>query len=1094
MTVEINSMNQGLVHAHYREWRKSRVHPKIIEMNVRSYCGQTALELMTETAIAGVQKVTSYITAPAQRILDKFAHVVDGGWWVSGLDPLNQWQRMEWGQFKPDRSRAKPGQPSDVIKYESPYKAQARCILLEVPAEVAGKVYRRYGIAPTEAEQQQGFWHCVWLHNIPIVLCEGAKKAGLLLSLGYAAIALPGIWMARRKQPVPHLIPEIEYFATAGRVMIFCFDQDWKTTTRQDVARAIKATSTLLAAKGCHSRVALWYPDQGKGIDDVVLRGNRVVQQIMDCTETIENWIAQEPERMRMIHQLRQRQEWAERQQIYARRAWQHIRSFTPSATVQQQYVDVSLEEILQYDIYALKSDLGTGKTEAFRRLLQQWPGGVIIIGYRNSLLLNQCSRFADFYHLHEDNAFGLIRDPNSRIACCVESLVHFYDQDFDGKLIIIDESQSLIKHGLQSSTLNGRRERCLQKLSAALQRGRAVLPWDGNNSDTVVDYMAQLRGEGCRVYKLNNEHQAAKLSIELVSTTTEDGQLRLRDQSPVLQKIYTTLESAGYLSSSAARAIVILSDSQRLCQALDRKLSGDGYRVLRIDSKTVSTPAVKQFLCGCSDQPDPEAPDRYLASHPIDVLILSPTAESGINIAIKQYFFKGFAFFHGIIDSQTQKQFLRRVRDCCHWMVWCQEYTTLESDESLRSPFVRHLHEQLIAYLRGDAECALEGSERQAFAVQWLEQVQQKHDSHLQTYLQFAAARNYERTHTRACFQQSMIDDGHEVTVVEMQPEEDISADIQAIKHDLIESDAQAIFAADDIPISEALRIRTSFSSSVQQRFAAEKAFLKLRLPGIETTSLWSVELVKRVLFTERHWLKALERYWMITHLDVSKAKACQEWSDRLEQDTVFLPDVRSEYLRLQALNALSIPALLESNTPLDERDERIQTIYRRCQRSKPLQTALGRKPGKQSPMRWVNWLISLIGGTRYRQISSRRTQESRLWQYCYDAPLATEEGRILLDCIERRYRGSHVDQEQQKEIINQGDSDPSPVCPQPSGAIPAQPKSGIVDDWMTPDSLDNVRSLWQSADTPEAQALLQDIIPPPILQVVLERQDQTG
>ncbi|WP_218651568.1 DUF3854 domain-containing protein [Nostoc sp. C057] len=38
-----------------------------------------------------------------------------------------------------------------------------------------------------------GFWYCVWKHNIPWAIAEGAGKAASLLSQGHAAIGLPGI-------------------------------------------------------------------------------------------------------------------------------------------------------------------------------------------------------------------------------------------------------------------------------------------------------------------------------------------------------------------------------------------------------------------------------------------------------------------------------------------------------------------------------------------------------------------------------------------------------------------------------------------------------------------------------------------------------------------------------------------------------------------------------------------------------------------------------------------------------------------------------------------------------------------------------------
>jgi hypothetical protein len=29
--------------------------------------------------------------------LQRYSHITAGGWWCSGRDPLNNWQKMEWG-------------------------------------------------------------------------------------------------------------------------------------------------------------------------------------------------------------------------------------------------------------------------------------------------------------------------------------------------------------------------------------------------------------------------------------------------------------------------------------------------------------------------------------------------------------------------------------------------------------------------------------------------------------------------------------------------------------------------------------------------------------------------------------------------------------------------------------------------------------------------------------------------------------------------------------------------------------------------------------------------------------------------------------
>ena len=134
--------------------------------------------------------------------LRRYQHAELGGWWVSGLDPYNNWERMVWGRFKPTHPRI--DSKGRFIKYESPPKTPNRVTYFDVPDCIWDKVAKRYGIkrynSPLalrlrDRSRPLNFWEWVLAHpEIPIILCEGEKKAAALLSLGFVAIALPGIW------------------------------------------------------------------------------------------------------------------------------------------------------------------------------------------------------------------------------------------------------------------------------------------------------------------------------------------------------------------------------------------------------------------------------------------------------------------------------------------------------------------------------------------------------------------------------------------------------------------------------------------------------------------------------------------------------------------------------------------------------------------------------------------------------------------------------------------------------------------------------------------------------------------------------------
>jgi hypothetical protein len=327
---------------HYiTEWKASGVSDAIIAANVTYLSGEWALQAVTEDAIAKAQKVTSFVGAEARRILDRYSHVERGGWWVSGLDPLSNWERMTWGQFKPDSPRLDGN--GKAIKYESPYRVEARAIFL-----AGGVDWERVLADPT----------------VPIYPVEGAKKAGLLVTLGYAAIALPGIWMGMRSKdaygPIkPHLIPELTVFAQPGRRFIFVFDEDPKPKTRRDVAAARWATAQLLQAEGCKTLTCQWATAQGKGIDDVwSSHGDDQVRAILDNPVPISRPLAagepepedyqallrqqEEAERIEAEQAHQQQESWLENYRIAAFDNWRQLRSFNPDTLIDEQFISLS--------------------------------------------------------------------------------------------------------------------------------------------------------------------------------------------------------------------------------------------------------------------------------------------------------------------------------------------------------------------------------------------------------------------------------------------------------------------------------------------------------------------------------------------------------------------------------------------------------------------------------------------------------------------------------------------------------------------------------------------------------------------------------
>ncbi len=267
---------------HLAEWQASGVSEEIIRLNVVSLSGDDALDAVIGGAIAKLGgHASQYDTKEVQRLKLKYAHVAAGGWWCQGLDPVSAWAVLDWGQFKPDTPREDPSKPDKLIKYETPLKTTASAIVLRHP--------------------HADYWPKVLADpSIPLVVCEGAKKAGYLLSLGFAAIGLPGITMGIRKNDAAerHLIPALQAFCQPNRPWVICFDEDGNANTRNDVERARRTLTTAIGNAGGTVRWTKWDPLMGKGIDDVGQQcSEAIARKIIENAQPWEDPAAEEPKK-----------------------------------------------------------------------------------------------------------------------------------------------------------------------------------------------------------------------------------------------------------------------------------------------------------------------------------------------------------------------------------------------------------------------------------------------------------------------------------------------------------------------------------------------------------------------------------------------------------------------------------------------------------------------------------------------------------------------------------------------------------------------------------------------------------------------------
>ncbi|MEG4308900.1 MULTISPECIES: plasmid replication protein, CyRepA1 family [unclassified Microcoleus] len=662
------------------EWLASGVDPDLIALNIQTLSGDTPYPyLLYEINVASGR---IHPDAQWRWARKHYSHIEHGGWWCSGLDPLNNWQPMYWGCFKPHQPRNAfdPKGKIKPVKYEHPPKTPTRAFFLQVPDHIWAKVAERYGVPIDNSDRQLGFWQWVWDNNIPVIIVEGAKKAGCLLTLGYAAIALPGVTGGvRTKTPRcekcdPYLIPELQHFATEEREIYICFDRDSKRQTIQNVNREIGKLGRLFTAAKCPVKV-INLPGPEKGVDDfVVSKGSDAFSALKNEAQGFQFWLDRE--------------------------SW--LLTYPASLKLNSRYLGK-----LPYPesgLACIKAPKGTGKTQALTNLVSQslstGDRRVLIITHRIQLGRAICASLGiNYIDETRDSAEGKLFG----YGLCIDSLhplsqAKFNPEDWSGAIVIIDECEQVIWHALNSSTCRENRVAILQTLQElihnVLTTGGLVVAQDADLSDYSIDYLIAIAGIPISPWVVVNEWQPKRGRDVTFFATSNPASLYVQMEQILSQEVTccdlesraeccpiknatecSLINPSKYHPLELHRPrIMVVEDSQKVtgkwsCRNLETQLQKrfPHQRILRIDSESVADPNHPAY--GCIEQLNAQI-QNY------DIIIASPTIGTGVSIDIRGYFTAVFGIFKGAVAVNDALQALARVRDeNVPWFVWTQQF-----------------------------------------------------------------------------------------------------------------------------------------------------------------------------------------------------------------------------------------------------------------------------------------------------------------------------------------------------------------------------------------------------------------------------------
>lgn len=531
-----------------------------------------------------------------------------------------------------------------IRKYESRKGGGARVFLPSVPLRIRREIANKYNVAVPESGS---FW--LWMQSsaargVPLVITEGGDKALSAISAGHPAIALYGCNAAfepGEKTDPRRLLLAISALATRRQIVI-AMDSDEKIKTRARVRAAIAALGKKLGGNP-DVRVATWPHEHGKGLDDLhAAKGAAHLGGVLAEAVPFRQW------------RKESLATWAA--EVGARIGARAIADYAGDAA---RVADCGFPLPALGEALLIDAPMGSGKTHWMGKILGQLQGPgvkVVAIGHRNNLLRQTGARLGLTHLADVPLGSNISGQPSlhhaGAIAYCIDSLHRHYDAlmrhiGAGGRvLLLLDEIDALMRHLLLAETISPvRRITLLYQFSNLLQAiargGGWIIGGEANLSQLACDALRRL--------------SLGTLPVKVGRSLCPPDPWNCLDvgpQSPIKAKQAALAIALKHLDSGDR--VLLLCSSQKAAEELDEICLALGFGTIRIDSKTSADPFCRELL---------QNPGAVLADSPAQILIGSPSIESGISIE-GEGLFDAVVLLATSLDAAAAYQQLGRYRN----------------------------------------------------------------------------------------------------------------------------------------------------------------------------------------------------------------------------------------------------------------------------------------------------------------------------------------------------------------------------------------------------------------------------------------------
>lgn len=914
----------------------------------------------------------------------RYKHCMQGGWWCGGLDPLNNWELMDWGTFKPNF----PAKNKDnkVIKYEHPPQVPTRIFCLRVTKgvwiQVANlfKVKLPQQIEVTSAGESIGFWQWIVDARIPVIICEGVKKAATLLTYGYPAIALPGINSGYRivrdfqDNPIGRkLIPELNIFANRKQSISICFDYETVPHKAKLLDTAILHLGELFEQSGSNVRIVR-LPGPEKGVDDlIVAQGISAFNTVYQQAAELEIDLARTKRNSELTYQI--------------------------DLELDHRYLPKI--DFPTGGIVGIKSPKGTGKTTALIPLVvaaQADHRPVLLLTHRIQLGQFLCQRIGVKW-IDEQ----LPKQSIHTLGLCLDSIWKLNPADWEGGVIILDEVEQSLWHLLHSSTCKKKRLAILKifqnLITRVIETDGLIIAQDADLSDLSIDYLTTLANNGTEPWIALNRWQGVQgwdvSFYDSPNPTALIHQLELDLRAGYKCYVTTDSRSGRYGSDTIDRYI-----HQNLQQLEDCYA-----KTLVVSSHTTNTtghPAV-DFVSEINTQ-----------ATEYDAVFVTPSLGTGVSIDVK-HFDRVYGIFQGVISDAEARQALARVRADVPRYIWCAKRgigrigSGSNNYRSLATWYQENYKENfalMCPMVKMDVDLPLVFD-----------------PIHLRTWSKFAARVNAATMLYRETVKMGLIGEGHQLNIISDEPDREKlrslrTALMQAVKtdpqksleimreiaavhketsklnqhQDSIGTQTKKIQHQTKIQAAQAIAAAPDLGHRDYQYLSNKRCITDLERAQIEKYNLqerYGVNVTPELKLKDDqgYYGQLLTHFYLINHHQYLPQPIYLAWDRDLDvkQNKVFLPDANHHTLKIQGLLALDLISFLDPDRDFCITDPDLVSLKRisyLC--SQHIKRAIGidlpaYNNGEVSPILVLNRFLQVLG-LKIKQIPSKSKKQAKV------------------------------------------------------------------------------------------------------------------